>query len=237
MRVKTKAIVLTTLKFQEKSLIVRCFTESHGMKSYFVQSAFSGKKSNQKIAYFQPLSILEIEAVHKNKGTLERFTEIKTAIPYQNIPLDVFKSSMVLFLAEILQSTIQEEEKNEALFSFLETSLLWLDTQEFTVNFHLIFLMDLSKYLGFYPDISTIDLTFFDVNEGVFNDSFSVHSINETQTNLLKKLLQLKFDSAQKAFHVSQRQQLLKIIMDYFAQHLVGFREPKSLEILKEIFA
>ena len=79
MLVKTKAIVLSSLKYQEKSLIVKCFTLSDGLKSYFVSSAYSGKKSNQKIAYFQPLTILEIEANHKNKGTLEHFKDIKLA--------------------------------------------------------------------------------------------------------------------------------------------------------------
>jgi DNA repair protein RecO (recombination protein O) len=70
MLIKTRAIVISSLKYQEKSLIVKCFTLSDGLKSYFVRDAFSSKKSNQKIAYFQPLSILEIEDVHKNKGTL-----------------------------------------------------------------------------------------------------------------------------------------------------------------------
>ena len=79
MLIKTKAIVISSIKFQEKSSIVKCFTQSDGLKSYFVQSAYSGKKSNQKIAYFQPLTILEIEANHKNKGTLEHFKEIKLA--------------------------------------------------------------------------------------------------------------------------------------------------------------
>ena len=77
MLVKTKAIVISSLRYQEKSLIVKCFTESDGLKSYFVPSAYSGKKSNQKIAYFQPLTILEIEANHKNKGTLEQLKEIE----------------------------------------------------------------------------------------------------------------------------------------------------------------
>jgi DNA repair protein RecO (recombination protein O) len=33
-------------------------------KVLFCSNAFAGRKSNQKIAYFQPLTILEIEAVH-----------------------------------------------------------------------------------------------------------------------------------------------------------------------------
>ena len=80
MQIKTKAIVISSVKYQEKSLIVKCFTLSDGLKSYFIRDAFSSRKSNQKIAYFQPLTILEIEAVHKNKGTLENFKEIKTVM-------------------------------------------------------------------------------------------------------------------------------------------------------------
>ena len=106
MLVKTKAIVISSLKYQEKSLIVKCFTQSDGLKSYFVQSAFSAKKSSRdfgkKIAYFQPLTLLEIEANHKNKGTLEHFKEIKLAHAYQTINTDIIKSTMVIFVSEIL---------------------------------------------------------------------------------------------------------------------------------------
>ena len=93
MQIKTKAIVLSALKFNEKSLIVKCFTLSDGLKSYFVPSAFSSKKNNQKIAYFQPLTLLEIEANHKNKGTLEYFKEIKIATPFYTINTNVYKAT------------------------------------------------------------------------------------------------------------------------------------------------
>src|SRR5574343_60447 len=126
MLIKTKAIVLSAIKYQEKSLIVKCYTHYHGVKSYFVPAAFSTKKSSQRVAYFQPLTLLEIEATHKNKGTLEHFKEVKLAHPYQTIPLDIIKSTIVIFLSEILHHSILEEEKNEALFEFLETALLWL---------------------------------------------------------------------------------------------------------------
>lgn len=237
MLVKTKAIVLSSIKFQEKSLIVKCFTQSNGLKSYFVRDAFSGRKSNQKIAYFQPLSILEIEAVHKNKGTLENFKEIKTAIPFQSIHSDIFKSTMVLFISEILHHSIHEEEKNEALFTFLETALLWLDTHNEIANFHLILLLETTKYLGFYPDVSDRDMPFFEMTEGVFTPFHGMSSLTEHETNLFKKLIDLKFDNDQKIFHVIERQILLKILIDYYSFHLDGFKKPKSVEVLKEVFA
>lgn len=237
MQVKTKAIVISSLKFQEKSLIVKCFTLSSGLKSYFVRDAFSSRKASQKVAYFQPFSILEIEAVHKNKGTLENFKEIKSAIPFQSIHTDIVKSTMVMFLSEMLHYSIQEEEKNEQLFLFLETALTWLDHHDEISNFHLILLLEITKYLGFYPDLSENNLPFFEMNEGVFTLFQNGNVLSEHETNLFKKLLQLKFDNDQKIFHVVERQILLKIIIDYYSLHLEGFKKPKSLEILKEVFS
>lgn len=237
MLVKTKVIVISALKFQEKSLIVKCFTFSSGLKSYFVRDAFSNRKASQKIAYFQPLSILEIEAVHKNKGTLENFKEIKTAIPFQSIHTDIVKSTMVMFLSEMLHYSIQEEEKNESLFEFLETALTWLDHHDEISNFHLILLLETTKYLGFYPDISEMDMPYFEMNGGIFTLFYGIGSLNEHETNLFKKLIDLRFDNDQKVFHVVERQILLKILIDYYSFHLDGFKKPKSLEVLKEVFS
>jgi len=235
--IKTKAIVISSLKFQEKSLIVKCFTLSNGLKSYFVRDAFSNRKASQKIAYFQPLSILEIEAIHKNKGTLENFKEIKTAIPFQTIHTDIIKSTMVMFLSEMLHYSIQEEEKNEPLFVFLETALTWMDHHDEISNFHLILLLETTKYLGFYPDVSEIDLPYFEMNDGVFTLFNGIGSLTEHETKLFKKLIDLKFDNDQKIFHVIERQILLKILIDYYSFHLDGFKKPKSLEVLKEVFS
>ena len=237
MQIKTKAIVISALKYQEKSLIVKCFTLSHGLKSYFVRDAFSNRKSNQKMAYFQPMTILEIEATHKNKGTLEHFKEIKIAAPFQSIHLDIFKSTIVMFISEIVHHSIHEEEKNESLFVFLEAALQWLDEHDEMANFHLILMLEMTKYFGFYPDTSDMDMPFFEMNEGVFTPFHAAGSLSEHESNLFKKLIALKFDNNQKVFHVIERQLLLKILIDYYAYHLDGFKRPKSLEVLKEVFS
>jgi DNA repair protein RecO (recombination protein O) len=241
MLVKTKAIVISSLKYHEKSLIVKCFTQSDGLKSYFVQSAFSAKKSSRdlgkKIAYFQPLTLLEIEANHKNKGTLEHFKEIKLAHAYQTINTDIIKSTIVIFLSEILHHSIQEEEKNENLFLFLESALLWLDNHSETSNFHLILMLEATKFLGFYPDISEIQDKHFEMKEGFFTPFLGTSCLSVHETHLFKKLIDLKFDSDQKVFVGIERQILLKILLDYYSFHLDGFRKPKSLDVLKEVFA
>ncbi len=237
MQIKTRAIVISALKYQEKSLIVKCFTLSDGLKTYFVRDAFSSRKSNQKIAYFQPLTILEIEAVHKNKGTLESFKEIKITTPFHSIHSDLVKSTIVMFISEILHHSIQEEEANKNLFIFLETALNWLDNHNETANFHLILMLETTKYLGFYPDVSDIDQKFFEMTEGIFSPFHAISSLTEHETNLFKKLIDLKFDNNQKTFHVIERQILLKIMIDYYSFHLDGFKKPKSLDVLKEVFS
>lgn len=237
MQIKTKAIVISTLKFQEKSLIVKCFTQSNGIKSYFVNNAFTGKNNKQKKAFFQPLMQLEIEAIHKNKATLERFKEVKIATPYQTINYDIYKTTIVLFLSEFLNHAIKEEEANEALFEYLEAALLWLDNHNEISNFHLIVLIQITKYLGFYPENPSETIDYFDQLEGVFTDLPSSNSLSAEETILLKKLLALKLDNIQNSFSVNQRQILLKIIINYFTLNVEGFKKPKSLEVFKEVFS
>ena len=237
MQIKTKAIVISSLKFQEKSLIVKCFTLSNGLKSYFIRDAFSSRKGNQKAAYFQPLTFIEIEAVHKNKGTLEQIKELKIDSPFQTIHSDIVKSAITIFLSEMLHLSIREEEKNEPLFQFMESSLQWFDLHDEIANFHLIFLLEITKYLGFYPDISDSQFPFFEMKEGIFSPFHSLTSLSEHETTLFKKLIDLKFENSQRIFHVSERQILLKILIDYYSMHLDGFKMPRSLEVLKEIFS
>jgi DNA repair protein RecO (recombination protein O) len=137
----------------------------------------------------------------------------------------------------MMHYSIHEEEENEALFTFLETALLWLDAHDEIANFHLIFLLEATKYLGFYPDTTNIDLPYFEMTEGIFTPFNAISSLSNHETQLFKKLLELKFESDLKTFHVIERQILLKILIDYYSFHLEGFRKPKSLDVLKEVFS
>ncbi|OIQ19334.1 MAG: DNA repair protein RecO [Flavobacterium sp. MedPE-SWcel] len=237
MLVKTKAIVISSLRYQEKSLIVKCFTESDGLKSYYVRDAFTSRKSTQKTVYFRPLNILEIEASHRNNGKLEYFKEVRLAHPYHSINTDIIKTSISIFISEILHNCIKEEEQNQNLYSYLEASLLWLDNHDEVANFHLIFLLEITRFLGFYPEITSSDTPFFEMIEGVFIPHESISCLTEHETLLLRKLMSLKLDVTAKTFHVSERQALLKILIDYYSFHLDGFMRPKSLEVLREVFS
>ncbi|MHC5200991.1 DNA repair protein RecO [Myroides sp. LJL119] len=236
MLVKTQAIVISALKYQEKGLIVRCLTKEVGLQTFYVPNAFSKGKSSSKIAYFQPLMNLEVEFVFKNKGKMEYFKEIKIGHLYQDIYYDFYKNSIAIFIAEVLHLTITLQERDLEFFAYLQAALMWLDTHDHPANFHLILLLDLSKYFGFYPDLSQIDNDFFNWKEGGFTSMYSLECFDAEQTHLFKKLVDLNFNKEQKVFTSKDRKILLNLLVIYYQEHLSNFKKPKSLQVLQEVF-
>lgn len=233
----TNAIVINSLKYGDTSLITTCYTEKYGIKSYILKGILSSKKGKLKVAYFQPLSQISITAYHKNKGSLNTIKEVSIQHFYTSIYTDLKKQTIALFLAEVLYYAIKEEEKNETLYKYLETSLLWLDTHNYITNFHLLFLLNLTKFLGFYPKVNT-QFEYFDLNEGKFTPYKTNYSVSTQDFNQFKKLLGINFDALEKVqFNAQQRQQVLQLLIQYFELHLTGFKKPKSLAVLKSVFS
>jgi len=238
MVVTTPAIVLSALKYAEADLIVTCFTKSAGIKSYMLRGILKSKKGKLRTSYFQPLTQLDLVAAHKDKGTLERINEAKVIVPYQSLHTDIVKSGMVMFLAEILKSTIQEEEPNPDLYDFIVHALDWLDTNEEVANFHILFLLELSMYLGFYPDNSEQSAPYFNLLEGSFQE-IHTHSYCEKGEAIeyLKQFFGINFD-ASKLINQGKKTRLtaLNLLLLYYKLHLQGFKNPKSLLVLNQLF-
>ena len=238
MVITTKAIVFSSLKYGESDLIVKCFTESSGLKSYLLRNILKSKKGKLRSSYFQSLSLLEIEVSHKNKGTLERINEAKIFYTYQSLHTNVVKSSLVIFLAEILSNTINEEAKDKILFHYIENSLRWLDNSRDIANFHISFLLKLSLHLGFYPDTSTIAKPYFNLLEGFFQD-FNTGKYNEKGLTVdnFKMFFGIDFDKIDAIkLTKNERSELLTLLLQYYQLHLHGFKKPKSLSVLNQIF-
>lgn len=238
MIVTTKAIVLNSIKYGDNSLIVRCYTEEEGAKSYLLRGILSSKKGKLKTAHFQPLTQLKLIANHNNKGTLNSIKEVEIVNHYKTIFTNIAKQAIAFFLSEILTFSIQEEEENIDLYKYIETSLIWLDTHQKTTNFHLLFLLNLTKYLGFYPETKQSHYNYFDLSEGKFlQHSPKFNFISGIDLIAFKKILGINFEALNKVeFNAKSRQQVLSILIRYFELHLSGFRKPKSLDVLKTIF-
>lgn len=236
--IKTKAIVLNAIKYGDSSLIVKCFTLESGLKSYMIRGVLKSRRGKIKPAYFQPFTQLHLEANHNERGKLNSIKEVQVINPYKTVSSSVIKQSIVLFLSEILSTIIKEEEKNETLYNYLETALIWLDLHNNISNFHLLFLLNLTRFLGFYPDMKNSEYGTFNLLEGKFVLSTKKElQVTGKDLTLFKSLLGINFDAVSKLhFSKNERQIVLKNIIKYFELHLDGFRTPKSLKVLEAIY-
>ncbi len=236
---KTKGIVLNQIKYSESSIIANIYTEAFGRQSYII-SGVRGKKGVNKINYFQPLSLLDLDVYHKPKNQVQRIKESKPSIHLSDIPYNLYKSTIALFIVEILYKSLKEEEKNSSLFNYIYNSILILDKMQNSINnFHLIFLVNLCKHLGFSPNTNFSDQrNIFDITEGEFISNTPIHSfyIDKNLSIFFNKILNSDFTSNDIKITNSTRQQLLDKIIEYYKYHLISLKEIKSLPILKEVF-
>lgn len=239
MLITTNAIVLSKLRYKDNDLIVKCYTQEVGIVSFLLRGVLKSKKGNSKTAHFQLLSQLQLEFVKKNNKSLQTVKESRLNFIYSSVHNHVLKSAIIMFLSEVLSNTLQEEEQNNNLFSYLENTLLWLDSQNEYANFHLLFLLKLTKYLGFYPDTTQIEANFFNLQEGKFeNKPSNKYSVSGENLIILKKLLGTTFDALPNIkVNAKQRQDFLSMILLYFELHLGSFKTPKSLKVLNQVFS
>ena len=151
-----RGIVLRTVRYGDTSLIVDLFTESHGRMS-FMASTLRAKCSVRSVSFWQPLSMVEFSAeLLPNGGKLPRPSDVRTYYNYIDLPFSPIKSTLALFLAEFLSAALREEKENTPLYRYIESSLQWLDLADSPAsiaNFHLAFLMHLSRFIGIYPNL------------------------------------------------------------------------------------
>ncbi|MCB7481772.1 DNA repair protein RecO [Christiangramia sediminis] len=238
MLVHTKAIIISALKYGEADLIVKAYTLSDGLCTYMLKGVLKSRKGKFKASMFQSLTQLDIVANHRGDGKLEYLREAKVIGNYQTLHTHPVKLAMVMFLAEMLRNAIREEEKNEALFHYLEYSFQFLDSTDKIANFHLLFLLNLTRYLGFQPETGNKDLPVFNLLDGVFQDfSSNDYCIEGKNVDLLKSLLGTDFDALPLIkMNQTSRNDFLNMLLLYYELHIEGFRKPKSLSVLNEIF-
>ncbi|MEZ4793607.1 MAG: DNA repair protein RecO [Gelidibacter sp.] len=239
MLIKTNAIVLSKLKYRDNDLIVKCYTTQRGVVSYLLRGILKNNRGNAKTAYFQPLSQLQIEEAYMPNQSLQFIKDVKPKVVYGSLHTNIMKSAIVMFLSEVLSSVLKEEEKNDALYKYLETSFIWLDHENDYANFHLLFLINLTQYLGFYPDVSTIANSYFNLATGSFvTKSQNSHTISDENLTILKQLLGINFDELNAIkLNSKQRQSFLAMLMLYFELHLGAFKKPKSLSVFNQVFS
>lgn len=240
MLVTTEGIVLHSVKYGESSVITTIFTRDFGRQSYMVNAARS-KKSKNKASLLQPLFLVDMVAYQKQKKELHRIKELKSNTVYQNLPLEITKSTIAIFIAEILYKSIHEQESYPEMFDFIKNSLLYFDLmEEGTSNFHLWFLLRLTEYLGFLPDLENVGFkNWFDMKKGAVVHFQPSHPFfaNYEVTEYLIALSQIKIHGlSELKIPRKMRENLISVLVEYYQLHFEIPGEIKSLTILREVF-
>jgi len=235
----SRAFVIRSIKNGETSLIVSCYLEDIGYKTFIVKGVYGSKKSKFSKAHFFPLNIINLNYSYSEGKNLGFIKEVKTEKLYKSLHLDIQKSSVIIFLSEILNSIFKEETLvNKDLFNFLLNSLSWYDQVKSCNNFHLKFLIELSRFIGFYPNINNENDSFFNLESGSTSATQSIGTnIRGNDLTLFKEFLGTEFEDLNSMNTKNEsRTRILNYIIDYYSLHLQMFKTPKSINVFAEIF-
>lgn len=238
---KSQALVLFTRKYSDDALIAEMLTRQGGCVTFFIRTSKS-KRSATPRALLQPLALLEVEWKEKTSAQFQKPKSLQIYLPYTSIPFDPRKSAICLFLSEFLHHALKNEPPANAIFQFCTQSLLWLDAcQEGFANFHLAFLLRLTRFLGFAPNAEEFQPShYFDLQASCFSPHKPLHKdfLEPEEAKLLPHLLRMNYANMHLfRFNGSTRSLLLGHILTYYRLHIPAFPELNSPQIMRLLFA
>ncbi|MBC8321679.1 MAG: DNA repair protein RecO [Bacteroidetes bacterium] len=248
MLLKTKGIVIKQIKYSDSGVIVKIYTEELGVLSFFVRGLRSRKPARptagprNKAAMFQPLTMLELVISYSENKSLHSINEVSVWYSYQSITENMIKRTLLFFINEVLYKCLKEETENKELFDWIHKALVWLDLADKDfVNFHLVFMMHFSMFLGFYPKKKPSENhTVFDLQEGRFCNNLPVHPYYVTgeTARLLSKIQETKFEDSDKLnINNKNRKIILETLITYYSIHMPAIGEFKSLDVLSVVLS
>lgn len=233
-------VVLRTIKYSDTLMIADMYTQSHGRLSFLVPIS-RNKRSRVRNVLFQPLSMLSFTASYRSGKSLSRLSDVQPYVLYSSIPYNVTKSALAMYLAEFLSNVLREEYENEPLFAFLDYAFNWLDVAESGYSdFHIIFLVQLTRFLGIYPNVENFSShSYFDLVAGCLVSDAPLHSqyLMPDDTRNFVELLKVDFSSLHTiSLNRKARGEYLTLLQNYYRLHIPDFSELKSADVLRELF-
>ncbi len=247
MLVKTNAVVLHTLKYSDSRIIVDMFTREAGRLSFIV-TVPKTQKGRLKKQYFQPMTLLDIECDVRQNVQLQKLRDARLLVAYSTVQSSPEKLALSLFIAEFLYYALRSEQRNIPLFDYITNSMLWLDfSAAGYANFHLSFLMHMSRFLGFYPNLDADEdgrgeesFNYFDLRAATFVSHVPMHTdfLEKEESMHIKMLMRMDYPTMH-LFRLShqERNRITEVLLLYYRLHIPQFPELKSLSVLQELWA
>lgn len=237
---KTPALVLSTVNYGDRQLIVDLLTRQAGRQSFIVRLSQSPHGRVHR-RLFQPLTLLDADFTLRPNRTLQRFSEVRMARPWTSLTTNPYKMPLVFFVAEFLRHATRDEQDVATLFDYVVDSVEWLDmASEGYANFHLVFMIRLSMFLGFFPNLESYEPgACFDLRSGCFSTTVPPHPdyIQADEAEAMVGLMRLSF-ATMRLFRMSreQRNRCVDVILDFYRLHIPAFPELKTLGVVRELF-
>lgn len=237
---KTKGLVLSTINYNDKYVLVQIFTEQFGRVTYMVSKA-KGRNQKAPKSLFSPLAVLDLEVEHQATRDIQRVREARPQLHLFDISANLNKTSMAFFLSEFLSRVLRDTNDSKLLYNFLEQSVQILEmTDKSIANFHLVFMLKLTHFMGFYPNLEEYTQNdLFDMMNGEFvpYQPLHRHFINSYDSRSLSMLARITFENMHKfAFSRQDRINIINRMLEYYRLHLYDFPALKSLDVLHELF-
>ena len=225
MQSKTKGIVIHLLRYRDHSAIVKIYTEKWGLQSYIINGIMNPKAKSNKVAFYQPLNLLNLVVYSKNLDKINRIVETSVDYPYNSFCIDPNKNLIITFLLEFLTKILREKIDNDLLFYFIRESCIFLDhIKKQYENFPIQFMLKASKFLGL--NIYSVNLLsrFFPKSRNSNVDLYSTIAsfINKDYTEYIKINRQI-------------RNYIFEILINFYSFHIENFGKFRSLSILREL--
>jgi len=212
------------MSYSESSLIVTFYTKGAGIQKYIFQGA---KKKNNVIF---PLNICEITYYKRPDSELGKLTEAASIFPLTEIISNPYKSSIAFFMVDVLRQTLQTNQAENELFSFIEKQIISLNESKSVSFFPLQFLVQFTEHIGIFPSLED-NPTYFNLMEGEFHSLFNSGEV-EIHGESCQQLYQLFLGNNPNPRY---KKELLDILLHYYKIHTPRFDVSNSLEIIEEI--
>jgi len=201
-------------------------------------NGIKGKRSKFKLNLFQPLNFVEIDIYYKEKSNLHRLKDLKTIKSAYTFQVDFVKNAISLFVAELLYKTLKEHAGDKALFNFLYYALSYFDEmEEGKANFHILFLLELSKYYGFYPHSENGGI-FFNYQTGIFTNTKDFTCASDLVSKHIRTCISTRFEELHTIqLNKTMRGEILNELLKMYRYHLEGTKQLESIAILKDLFS
>lgn len=237
---KTHAIVLNTINYNDKYLLASVYTNQFGRVTYMVPKS-KGKSAKIRKSLFSPLALLDMETEHLANRDIQKIKEAHVLYPLYSVSGNMLKTSIALFLSEFLSRTLRDTDEYHIIFQYLSDSIQILEESEKGLaNFHLVFILKLTRFLGFYPNLENyLEGDYFDMLNGIFVNRQPLHNhyVNKTDSKALSLLSRITYENMHYfKFSREERRNIINRMIEYYRIHLHNFQDLKSLDVLHELF-